>query len=365
MTARLCNWGILGAARIARKNWHAIRNSGNGTLKAVASRSAERAEQFIRECQASVPYPQAPQVTSYESLLNDPEIDAVYIPLPTALRKTWVLKAAEAGKHVVCEKPCGVCAQDVADMLDACRQHRVQFMDGVMFVHSQRLEQVGDVLRDGTSVGQVRRIASQFSFHGGEEFLNTNIRADSRMEPLGCLGDLGRYNLRFSLWVMNYERPERVAGHLLRVIERPGESPVPLEFSGELFFSGGVSASFYCSFVTEVQQWADVSGSLGRLHLRDFVLPHYGSETSFDVWNDSLRVEGCLFNMEPHRRRVTVREYSNNAYSAAESNLFRRFGALVLAGQVDPTWGESALATQQVLDACLASARSGGQTIAM
>ena len=97
MNERLCRWGILGSAGIARKNWQAIRHSGNGRLVAVASRSREKAAAFIAEGQAQVPHDPVPEaVGGYAELLARPDIGAVYIPLPTGLRKEWVLAAAAA-----------------------------------------------------------------------------------------------------------------------------------------------------------------------------------------------------------------------------------------------------------------------------
>ena len=208
MTSSLCRWGILSTADIAKKNWLAIRNSGNAVVTAVASRSVERAQKFIRECQAHSPFEQVPAaVGTYEELLTRKDVDAVYIPLPTGLRKEWVIRAAEAGKHVLAEKPVGVTAADVIEMTAACAQHNVQFMDGVMFMHSQRLPKLREVLNDGQSVGRLRRISSQFSFAGSDEFVKGNIRASGELEPAGCLGDLGWYNIRFTLWAMNYQMP--------------------------------------------------------------------------------------------------------------------------------------------------------------
>src|SRR5206468_5203105 len=135
------------------------------------SRSRQRAEQFIAECQASAPFAQPPQPMEYEQLLGSRDIDAVYLPLPTGVRKEWVLRAAAAGKHVLCEKPCGCSASELTEMLAACRASGVQFMDGVMFMHSSRLASMRQTLDDGTSVGDVRRITSQFSFLGSEDFL--------------------------------------------------------------------------------------------------------------------------------------------------------------------------------------------------
>jgi predicted dehydrogenase len=364
MSARICRWGILGAASIARKNWQAIRNAGNATLHAVASRDATRAEAFIRECQSHTPFDPPPRaVGGYEALLADGSVDAVYIPLPTALRKEWVVKAARAGKHVLAEKPAGVDAAEVKEMLDACAQGGVQFMDGVMFMHSKRLDKLREVI-DGESVGTIRRIASQFSFFGPEDWVQRDIRLHGELEPAGCLGDLGWYNLRFTLWVMGYALPRQVSGRLLAEAKRP-DSPraVPTEFSGELFFDGGVSASFYCSFRTEHQQWAHVSGTKGSVSVPDFVLPYYGAEATFTVSRPVFNVHGCDFNMAEHTARVAVAEYSNSAPDSQEANMIRTFSGLALGGKPDPTWGEVALKTQRVLDACLASAREGGRVV--
>jgi len=355
---KFCRWGILGTANIARKDWKAIRNSGNSTLMAVASRDLSRARQFIKECQAHVPFDPAPRALgSYEELLRQRDVDAVYIPLPTGIRKQWVIRAAEAGKHVLCEKPCGANSGDVGEMLEACSRNHVQFMDAVMFMHSARLPLMRQMLDDGSSIGQIKRIAAQFSFLGGEEFFHRNIRASGRLEPLGCLGDLGWYTIRFALWVMNYQLPERVSGHLLGEHHAPGDTSVPTEFSGELYFSGGVSAGFYCSFITENQQWAIVSGSKGYLEVSDFVLPWYGSQVEFTVNSPVYDIKGCDFNMQRRTHRNAVSEYSSSFAGSQESNMFRNFSDLVLAGRVDETWGQIALKTQQVLDSCLDSAR--------
>src|SRR2546427_3414809 len=279
-----CRWGILGTANIARKNWQAIRHSGNSALVAVASRERARARQFIEECQADVPLQPAPQPCgSYAGLLQRDDIDAVYIPLPTGIRKEWVVRAAEAGKHVLCEKPCAVTTPDLRVMLEACRSHGVQFMDGVMFLHSRRLPLLRQVLDDPEAIGTVLRVASSFSFKAVADFWNQNIRARDALEPLGCLGDLGWYNVGFSLWLMNEQMPDAVTGRMLAEHAGPdGGAAVPMEFSGELFFPGGASASFYCSFRTENQQWAMVSGTEGYLLVPDFVIPFHGSEVGFE-----------------------------------------------------------------------------------
>jgi predicted dehydrogenase len=367
MTQPICRWGILSTANIARKNWQAIRNAGNSTLMAVASRSQERAQRFIESCQAEVPLSTPPvPCASYEELLDRRDIDAVYVPLPTGIRKDWVVRAAQAGKHVLCEKPCAVNSADLRVMLDACRANCVQFMDGVMFMHSGRLPLMRKLLDDGQSIGAVLRITSQFSFKGAENFLETNIRASNTLEPLGCLGDLGWYNIRFSLWVMNEQLPERVSGRVLKQHDGgDGRTPVPMEFSGELFFAGGMSASFFCSFLAANQQWAVVCGSQGYLQVPDFVVPFFGCEAGFEVNSPLFRIRGCDFNMESHPRQHAVHEYGSGTENSQETNMIRTFARIVTSGQLEPRWGEQALATQLVLDACLRSAREGGSVTAV
>jgi len=363
MNEQLCRWGILGAAQIARKNWQAIKLSGNGRVVAVASREAARAEQFIDDCQGQAPFAERPAaVGGYQELLERDDLDAVYVPLPTGVRKEWVIKAAQAGKHVLCEKPCAPTAADLTEMIDACRQNHVQFMDGVMYMHSSRLDHLRRVIEDGQTVGRLRRIATQFSFFGGAEFEAQNIRAKNDLEPLGCLGDLGWYCLRFMLWVTHWTLPDRVTARILSPAEA-GPADVPLEFSAEIQFPGGVSANMYCSFLTENQEWVNVSGEAGYVQVDDFVLPFHGPELAFHSGNHVFDQIGCNFHMREHSRRFAVAEYSDSEANAQEANLFRNFAALVLSGEPDYQWAEIALATQKVLDACLRSARNGSQPV--
>ncbi len=365
MSEILCRWGILSTAGIARKNWRAIRNTGNATLVAVASRSVEKAQTFIDECQTHVAFPAKPEALgSYDELLGRDDIDAVYIPLPTGLRKEWVIKAAQAGKHVMCEKPCADTVADLEEMVAACRDNNVQFMDGVMYMHSARMPAMRAALDDGETVGKIKRISAQFSFCAPDEFLTGNIRVNSALESLGCLGDLGWYTCRMALWTMNYEMPEKVTGRLLATRQND-DSPeaVPMEFSGEMLFANGVSAGFYNSFLTENMQLVNISGSKGYLTLDDFVLPYYGNQVEFQTNNARFSQDCCDFHMERHSRRHALAEYSDSKPAAQETNLFRNFSELVNKGEVDPHWPEIALKTQRILNACLESARNGGKEV--
>ena len=359
MTTKTCRWGILGAAFIARKNWQAIRDAGNATLIAVASRDMAKAQAFIAECQSSAPHPTLPQAMgSYAALLARPDIDAVYVPLPTGLRKEWVIRAAQAGKHVLVEKPAGCTASDVAEIIAACEKHHVQFMDGVMFMHGQRLKRLRAVVDH--DVGQIRHIATQFSFMGDAEFERTNIRTHGALEPLGCLGDLGWYCLRFSLWAMKDAVPLTVTGRIHVETQQTADTPcVPLAFSGALTFVGGVSASFYCSFNAATAQWAIISGDKSLLQVSDFVLPFFGEQSQFTLTRSDFVLDRCRADMHGGQRIESLAEPSNNAPGSQESGLFHVFSKQVLLGEVDPYWPQISLLTQRVLDACLKSAHSG------
>jgi predicted dehydrogenase len=358
-------WGILGTANIAKKNWQAIHNTGNGVVSAVASRDQSRSQRFIDECQAEVPFASRPRALgSYDEMIAAEDLDGLYIPLPTGIRKQWVVRAARAGKHVICEKPCAISVTDLQEMLAVCRRHRVQFMDGVMFMHSQRLQTIREVLDETDTVGPLRRIACTFNFNAPEEFFKSNIRVDGALEPHGCLGDLGWYCLRFVLWAMNWQLPEQVSGRLLTSTKGTSRGrPVPIEFSGELLFKRGVSASFYCSFITDLQQTVLLSGPRGCLELHDFVLPFFGSESSFETWTPVHRVRASQFNLESHHRLWHTPEYSNNHPEAQETNLFRAFACQAQRGKLNHSWPEMALKTQRVMEACRDSARREGRLL--
>jgi predicted dehydrogenase len=348
--------GFLSTANIGRKNWKAIFNSGNCVVSAVASRDADKSRKYINDCSREAAFEVQPTALgSYEELLSSKNMDAVYIPLPTALREEWVIRAANSGKHVLCEKPCAVNAVRLDKMLSVCKKNSVQFLDGVMFMHSQRLARVRETLDDGESVGQIKRITSQFSFLGGEAFFQDNIRANAALEPAGCLGDLGWYNIRFTLWALNWQMPREISA---RMLAQTGAG-VPTDFSAEMIFDGGVSASMYCSFINFRQQWVNVSGTKGYLQISDFVNPFFDSELGFEIIN--IGQDG--FNVLPNVRRVTTAEHANSHPTAQESNMFRNFANQIFSGTFNDDWPMWALKTQKVLDACLQSARSSGQPV--
>ncbi len=339
MNPSTLRWGILSTARIVRKNWQGMRDSGAATLVALASRDLEKARAFIDGIQAEFPWPEKPTALgSYQDLLDSPDIGAVYIPLPTGVRKEWVMRAASTGKHVLCEKPCAVSATELREMLACCEENNVLFMDGVMFMHDPRYVRLREILDDDVSVGPLKRLTSVFSFGGSEDFAKTDIRGQVGLEPTGCLGDLGWYCLRGMLWAMNWELPTQVTGRILTEIANGGGESAIMEFSAELDFPNGVTGAFYCSFLAPNQMWLNLSGTAGYLRIPDFVVPATGNDVDWET------------NYLRQPRAIATR--------SIEANMFARFAADATAGALDPRWAEIALKTQILLDACLLSGRT-------
>lgn len=355
----IVRWGFIGAAEIARKNWKAVRMSGNGVVAAVASRDVARAEAFIHDCsieapplvvgsdgEATLTRPEA--IGDYQALLDRDDIDAVYIALPTAIRKQWVIAAAQAGKHVLCEKPIAVHADDAAEMLDACREAGVGFMDGVMFDHSARLPAMKHTLADPQRFGKLRRIQSHFSFCADDSFESGNIRANADLEPHGCLGDLGWYCIRLSLWATGDRMPVSVSG---RAISKYENSGVPSEFQAELQFDDDITAGFFCSFRCVNQQTATLSGDRGYVTMDDFVLPYMDAEAKWQSHNHDLQVDNCRWNFGRHTTEHAVWEHAAGESDSQEVQMVRDFAESILSGSRNARASEIALKTQRVLDA--------------
>jgi predicted dehydrogenase len=230
-------------------------------------------------------------------------------------------------------------------------------MDNVMFMHSARLKKLTDLLADQDKIGQLKRINSQFSFCADPSFFEGNIRTQMAMEPWGCLGDLGWYNIRLTLIAMNGQMPVRVRGQNL---DGKWERP-PVEFTGDLLFADGATASLYCSFINGNQQWVHFSGTKGYAVIDDFALPWFGNSNAIQYHSPQFNRSGFDFNYERSDHRITADEYSNAHPSAQEVNLVRNFSQLVLDGCLDSYWPTIAMQTQRVMDALMKSARENSE----
>src|ERR1044071_481060 len=157
MADKVLNWGLLSTARINNALIPPLRASKRNRLLAVASRTQEAADQYARE--KKIPRAHG----SYESLLADPEIDVIYNPLPNHLHAEWTIKAVEAGKHVLCEKPFALNVEDVDAMQAAARKQGRIVMEAFMYRHHPQTLQVQEIVR-GSALGTLRLIHGSFSF---------------------------------------------------------------------------------------------------------------------------------------------------------------------------------------------------------
>src|SRR3990172_516951 len=190
MSGRL-RWGILGAASIAvRRVMPAIARSRAGMLYAVASRDQRRAEEIAGRF--GIPHVYG----AYEALLADREVDAVYIPLPNNLHRPWTERAAAAGKHVLCEKPLGVTAEDAAAMVAACAMRGVVLQEAFMYRYHPQIDRLRGLLREG-AIGAPWLVRAWFSFTTG----SGNIRLDPTLGGGGLL-DVGCYAVNISRLVL-------------------------------------------------------------------------------------------------------------------------------------------------------------------
>lgn len=316
----------------------------------IASRKLEKAEVWAEKFNIPKAF------GSYQALLDSDEIDAVYIPLPTTLHKEWATAAARAGKHVLCEKPVGVAAAEVEEIVAACAAARVQFMDGVMFMHHRRLGAVRARLADREAFGEVRHVGLNFCFSASPEFAATDIRFDPACEPLGCLGDLGWYCVRFALWVYEWEKPEAVTC-IYHTISDKG-SKLPTSCTATLKFQGGKSAGFHCSFESCFTQTATIFGVHQRLDLDDFVLELCPERTHF--------THTLTAGLQDTARRVVTESETHHVEDCCqEVEMIKTFADLVIKvkeqhAEPELSWGNYSLQTQQVLDACIQSADRNG-----
>ena len=245
-------WGILGTADIGvRKVVPAMQKCEHCEVVAIASRSLQKARQAAERLQI----PRAHG--SYEALLADPAIDAIYNPLPNHLHVPWSIRALEAGKHVLCEKPIGLSSAEGQQLLDAGARHpELKLMEAFMFRHHPQWQRARELVRDG-AIGRLRTIQSAFSYHNDDP---QNIRNQAEIGG-GGLMDIGCYPISLSRFLFEAE-PERVSG----IVERDPTFGTDRLASAILDFGRGTS-TFTCSTQLAPYQRVNIFGDRGRVEI--------------------------------------------------------------------------------------------------
>jgi xylose dehydrogenase (NAD/NADP) len=305
MTAvnRKIRWGILGWARIARDSViPAILRAANSELHAVASRDDAK----LAECRARFPAPKL--YRGYDELLRDPEVDAVYIPLPNSLHREWTIRAAERGKHVLCEKPLGLNAAEGRDMIATCAANRVWLMEAFMYRYTDRTRRVLEVLRAGT-LGDIKFISSTF------RFLMANP-ASIKLKPElggGALYDVGCYPVNFTGLVLD-EIARRQSGNPAAVGEVPAslsvecarEGGVDMIFSALAKYPSGVVASWNCGFNAHKRIHSEIVGTAAALEIPD---TFFGNPGVITLVQEDQRREIPV--VESDRYRLEVEDFAD------------------------------------------------------
>ncbi len=244
-------WGLLSTARINHAILTGARQSERTEVVAVASRNQARADAYARERKLERAY------GSYEALLEDDEIEVVYNSLPNSLHVEWSMRALEAGKHVLCEKPLDRRVEAVERVFEAAERNGRLLMEAFMYRHHPQTRKAAELVRDG-AVGELRQLRSLFSFMLTDE-------ADVRMLPEldgGALMDLGCYCI--SMQRLLAGEPELVFGR-----QRLGGGGVDVAFVGVLQFAGDVFGEFHCGFDLPQGAALEAIGSEGRLVVVD------------------------------------------------------------------------------------------------
>ncbi len=249
--ANAVKWGIISTADINRKVIPGAHASPKVDLVAVASRDQARAEAYAKEWEIERAY------GSYDALLADQEIEAVYISLPNTMHCEWSIKALEAGKHVLCEKPMTRHPNEVTAAFDAAERTGLMLSEAFMYRHNPQTKKLTELVSGG-AIGELRLIRSVFSYSLYDE---ENIRLQTELEG-GALMDVGCYNVSGSRLLGG--EPEHVFGEAF-----VGSSGTDWVFSGTLRFPDDVIATFHCGTALPEQDELEVIGSEGSLFLDD------------------------------------------------------------------------------------------------
>jgi predicted dehydrogenase len=331
MPDKKIRWGVISTANIGR--WAvnpAIQASTNGDLIAVASRDAQTAADFAGEWKIPRSY------GSYAELLDDADIDAVYIPLPNSMHRDWTIQAAEAGKHVLCEKPLAMTEAECREMSTAAADNSVKFMEAFMYRFHPRTQRVLEMLEAGV-VGELKMIHGVFTFHLTRP---DNIRWLPEFGG-GALMDVGCYCINVSRTIANSEPVE------VQALATWASTGVDDMMSGTIRFSDDVIASFECGLNTKRRESYEIGGTDACLRVADAFLPG----------TDEVFIEEMRDGEEPVLHAIAgVDEYQL---------MVEHFADCVLNDTQPRYSADEAALNMRVIEALYRSVRNGGRPVSV
>lgn len=324
MERRNVNWGIVSCASIADYAViPGIQAAGNATLYAISGRNREKLNDFKARHNPVKVY------ESYNEMLDDPDVDVVYIPLPNGLHHEWVLKAADKKKHILCEKPLGINAEEVEAMKKACDKNGVLLMEAFAYRHSPLTFKVKDLVEKGT-IGKLKFIESHFNY-----MLNDpdNVRLSKELAG-GSIYDVGCYNLNIIRYIAG---SEPVSVFALGEID--GKSGVDESGCIMLGFDSGLSAVSYCSIKSIDRSEYTIVGENGIIEV----------PVRFNKKGDTK----IIIRTENGTEEINI-ECPDNYMLEVE-----QFGRCILNGEKPLITFEDSLGNAKVIDAALRSIFSG------
>jgi predicted dehydrogenase len=322
----MIRWGILSTANIGMKKvTPAIQQGRNCEVVAIASRSKESADRAAAELGIPTSYGR------YEELLAADDVDALYIPLPNDMHAEWTIKAAAAGKHVLCEKPLAMSEAQAAEMAQACTEAGVKLAEAFMYRHHPSWVAALGLVRDG-SIGELRAVQSWFSYFNDDP---QDIR--NRMENGGgAVMDIGCYNINLSRMLFGGE-PTFVQS----AVRRDPVLGIDTLTSGILEFPGGGQATFACSTRTEDYQRVHIIGAEGRIEI----------EVPFNIPPDrETRIWVTRSGEPPTATNTETLVFPPTDQYTVQAELF---AAAIIENSDNPMPVEDAIANMRVIEAVL------------
>ena len=321
----MVQWGLLSTANINGLLLAGIAQADGSRPAAVASRDSERARAYAAEHGIERAH------GSYEALLADPGVDAVYISLPNSMHHEWTLKALEAGKHVLCEKPYSRRSAEVEQAFDEAATRGLVLMEAFMYRHNPQTRRVAELVAGGT-LGRLRLIRSSFSFIAQPG----NVRLQRGLDG-GALMDLGCYCLSAARLLAG--EPERA--YATQVL---GGDGVDVVFAATLRFPGEVIASFDCSLALPSRHWLEVVGEQGSLYVPD---PWHAWEPGIEL----RRSDGSI---------DVIADEPVNSYALQVEN-----ASAAIRGEAEPLLGRDDAVGQARAIEALYSAADSGQAVSL
>ncbi|WP_136604830.1 Gfo/Idh/MocA family protein [Paenibacillus dokdonensis] len=319
-------WGILGTASIAQTAFiPGVQDSRKCIVQAIASRQPQKAAEAAEKFNIPASY------GSYEDLLQDPEVDAVYIPLPNHLHKEWTLKAAQAGKHVLCEKPVALNAAEAAEMAAACSKAGVIFAEAFMYRYHPKHRRIQEIVESG-EIGTIRAIHGCFTYNDLKD--KRNVRYQKHMGG-GSIYDVGCYPISAARMILGQEP---LAAAVLASFS--SEHEIDLMASGVIEFPDDVALTFDCGMSASPRCELQVLGSKGRIEL----------PLAFGWEHDEEPPQLIVYEGDT-RREERLGVFNSFALEADA------FAAAVLEDEMLPFGPDDAVSNMKVIDACMKAAK--------